>query len=324
MKAVRTSTDRANGPYARCADDDVFPIMTEWMDAQLAADKRMLMTLSTTNLHMDYYFPHEPVPYTELNRPNLYLNALKWTDDVFGQFLDLLATRGLLENSLIVVQGDHGPHLSANGGLRFGPHDSIFKVPLAMRMPNGAFQARVPNSEPFTSIDVLPTVLDALGVNASLIRPYPGRSILRPPTTERYLFTADTPGKTTPCIHAGSMKVAQMAEGVWCACDVVLDPEQLDPMCFEARDGLDSTLDYFPNQQGDDQLDIIQPWAIDHAPLVLKHLAVNHDYWINGGQENLKIGQDYLAQVKLAVAEKTAFVITGGSVPLSEHSVVQP
>ena len=148
--------------------------MTEWMDAQLAAEKRMFMTFSTTNLHMDYYFPYEPVSYTKLSRPNLYLNALKWTDDVFGRFLDLLDTRGLLENSLVIVLGDHGPHLSTNGDLRFGPHDTVFKVPLAMRMPNGAFRARVPNSDPFTSIDVLPTVLDALGVDASLIRPYPG------------------------------------------------------------------------------------------------------------------------------------------------------
>ena len=61
--------------------------------------------MSTINLHMDYYSPGELKSYSKSPKANAYLNALHWTDDVLGRFLELLKKRGLLDDSLIILQG---------------------------------------------------------------------------------------------------------------------------------------------------------------------------------------------------------------------------
>lgn len=74
------------------------------------------------NLHIDYYHKGKTINYTESAMANAYLNSLRWSDEVLGLFLQMLEKRGLLENSLVYVHGDHADHLSRN------PDDVCFRA----------------------------------------------------------------------------------------------------------------------------------------------------------------------------------------------------
>ncbi|KPL11072.1 hypothetical protein AMJ85_04690 [candidate division BRC1 bacterium SM23_51] len=103
---------------------------------------------------------------------NLYDALLRSTDDSVGRILNGLKRAGLYDNSMIVLFSDHGEHLFANG-LRYryrnsnhGNHmwgDGDQHVPLAIKFPHRKHAGQVVKRL-VRSIDVGPTILDALGL----------------------------------------------------------------------------------------------------------------------------------------------------------------
>lgn len=61
---------------------------------------------------IEYYSPGKHLKYSKSPKANAFLNSLRWTDHALGLFLDVLEKRGLLENSLVFLHGDHADHLS--------------------------------------------------------------------------------------------------------------------------------------------------------------------------------------------------------------------
>jgi len=103
---------------------------------------------------------------------NLYDALLRQTDDWLGAVLGSIRRLGLYDNSLIVVFADHGedlfrddhpyPYLTSNHGFHVWGDDS-YRVVLAIKLPNSKNAGRhVPWL--VRSIDIAPTVLDALGL----------------------------------------------------------------------------------------------------------------------------------------------------------------
>lgn len=126
-------------------------------------------------------------PDEELERAvfNRYRNAVHHADRVTGRILDVLAERGLADETLVLVTGDHGEEFLENG--YFG-HTSNFTaeqvaVPLLLRGP-GIEPGRV--SAPTAHVDVAPTLLELLGADRS-DRPLwtVGRSLFDPPQPGR-------------------------------------------------------------------------------------------------------------------------------------------
>jgi len=76
----------------------------------------------------------------------------------------MLKTRGLYEDSVIVVLSDHGDEFYEHGRFNHGHslYDELIRVPLLIRFPGGAFGGRR-IATPVELIDVVPTVLDFLG-----------------------------------------------------------------------------------------------------------------------------------------------------------------
>src|SRR5690606_35975699 len=87
-----------------------------------------------------------------------------------------LRERGLWKNTLIVATADHGEMLGEHGedGHGFFIYEGAVHVPLIVRAPWSLGRRRVPAT--VEHVDVVPTILDALGlpVPAAL----PGRSLL--------------------------------------------------------------------------------------------------------------------------------------------------
>lgn len=95
-----------------------------------------------------------------------YDRSIRYFDDEFSRLLDTLEERGMLEDTLIVLTSDHGESLTENSYyLEHGaaPYQSTAHVPLVFAMP-GFVPAGKLIREPVGLIDLVPTVMDLLGL----------------------------------------------------------------------------------------------------------------------------------------------------------------
>lgn len=101
----------------------------------------------------------DPTPFF-----NRYKTSVHYVDSLVGQVLDAMAAKGELDNTLVIITGDHGQEMNDNR-LNFWGHNSNFtdaqvKVPFALFGP-GIQAAEFPRSpQAFSShVDVAPTLL---------------------------------------------------------------------------------------------------------------------------------------------------------------------
>lgn len=94
-----------------------------------------------------------------------YAAGVSYVDDHVGQLVAYLKRRGLYDRMLIVVVSDHGEHLGEHDlwFTHLEPYQECLHVPLLIKLPNNAFSGRVIDT-PVSTLDVLPTLLDALSV----------------------------------------------------------------------------------------------------------------------------------------------------------------
>ena len=99
-----------------------------------------------------------------------YDAAIRTTDAYIGRLLETLRTSGRLDKTLVVVTSDHGESVGEHGYLQHGPRVdfSVMRVPLLIRFPArlSHCQAGQRVSQLVRSVDVLPTILDTLGLPA--------------------------------------------------------------------------------------------------------------------------------------------------------------
>jgi hypothetical protein len=94
-----------------------------------------------------------------------------------------LRSRHMYDDALIVVTADHGASFTPGERLRSlspATYGEIGYVPLFMKLP-GAREGDV-NTEPMQSVDILPTLLDHLGVESEV--DFDGRSLAGTPATQ--------------------------------------------------------------------------------------------------------------------------------------------
>ncbi len=111
------------------------------------------------------------------NRPvDLYDAALLHVDHTLAEFFESEMGRRLLETSLLVIHGDHGEEFGEHGGSFHGStlYEEVLHVPLILRWPGQTVGRRVDRLVEL--VDVMPTVLEALGVPPS--QPLQGESLL--------------------------------------------------------------------------------------------------------------------------------------------------
>jgi arylsulfatase A-like enzyme len=111
----------------------------------------------------------------------MYDASVAWADDNLGVVLGMLRDRGLLERSIVVVLADHGEEIFDHGRFMHGQsvHGELTRVPLLFHLPRGA-GAGTRVGATVSLVDLVPTLLDLLGLEAELRDPaLRGRS-LRP------------------------------------------------------------------------------------------------------------------------------------------------
>ena len=107
----------------------------------------------------------------------LYDATVLEADERIGSVIEALRARGLWENTLFIVTSDHGEELGERGGWQHDQsvYEELLHVPLVVRFPEDQF-AGTRVSAPVGLIDVAPTLLEVLGVEAPAA--YRGRSLL--------------------------------------------------------------------------------------------------------------------------------------------------
>jgi arylsulfatase A-like enzyme len=107
---------------------------------------------------------------------DMYDGEIAYTDAQIGRFVQALESRGLMDETIVVVHSDHGEEFWEHGGFEHGHslHRELLQVPLAIvyppKIPAGT---RVPAR--VRTVDVFPTVLDLLGLEPEVAELQKGR-----------------------------------------------------------------------------------------------------------------------------------------------------
>ncbi|MEZ5491561.1 MAG: sulfatase-like hydrolase/transferase [Gammaproteobacteria bacterium] len=175
------------------------------------AQKPFFAFMFFESAHANYYFPEEDIiapdyledfnyltvdVESEIDRiRNRYLNSVHHLDRQLARVYQALEERGLLENTLVVVTGDHGEEFMENG--RWG-HNSTFsqqqiRVPLILHVPGSAPLQR---SKMTSHLDLPATMLKLLGFEGGEKPVSHGQDLLADDYRRAFTVVSDWHGNT--------------------------------------------------------------------------------------------------------------------------------
>jgi arylsulfatase A-like enzyme/Tfp pilus assembly protein PilF len=123
------------------------------------------------------HFPYvPPEPFASRFQAAPYFGEVSAADAAIGPLLQPILDAGAGRATLVVVTGDHGESLGEHGEMTHGlfAYEGTLRVPLIVYQPH-LFGPRTID-EPVRHVDILPTILDALG--APMPSMLDGRSLL--------------------------------------------------------------------------------------------------------------------------------------------------
>jgi len=162
------------------------PVMN-FIDKAVEEDKPFFLWYAPMMPHL----PHNPPKrlldkYTTEDRPveiAKYFAMCDWWDETCGQVLDHLDKKNIADNTVVIYLCDNGwiQQADKGGGAVGGPrgkrsvYDGGTRTPIMIRYP-GQVKAARNKTDLASSIDVVPTILDAVGVETDVN--FPGLSLL--------------------------------------------------------------------------------------------------------------------------------------------------
>jgi arylsulfatase A-like enzyme len=184
-------------PTARVAQTAI-----RWLERQVRAEGRR----DRLFLWVDFFDPHEPwdppEPYRSMYDPDytgqelidpiagpvegymteaevrhtmaLYAGEVSFVDRWLGAVLDAVRALGLYDNTLLMHVSDHGEPFGEHGIIRKARpwnYEELVHVPWIVRHPDGTGAGRRIDAIVQT-VDLMPTVLEALGIRGPLVLPF--------------------------------------------------------------------------------------------------------------------------------------------------------
>jgi arylsulfatase A-like enzyme/Flp pilus assembly protein TadD len=125
----------------------------------------------------DPHFPyHPPEPYASEYATHPYDGEIAFADEQVGRLVRFLKEKGIYQNTVIVLCGDHGESLGEHGEKTHGffIYNATMHVPLIIRVPENVKAHTV--DDPVSLVDLMPTMLGVLGLE--IPSQVQGRSLL--------------------------------------------------------------------------------------------------------------------------------------------------
>ncbi|PKY06103.1 alkaline phosphatase-like protein [Aspergillus campestris IBT 28561] len=229
----------------------------EAIDAAEHNHRRLFLTHLTGTTHHPWRMPNNT--YEELtgtngpvnNDLNRYLNTIGFADDWLAEILDILEEKGVANETLVVLAGDHGLSLPNDGGVTpyDNPHVGSFQVPIVLAHPH---LPPVEISTPVISDQIVPSILDLLIESGSVGPPaakraardlrgqYEGQSLIRSlvpeqDTRQHWQFSVMNTGGSWLAVRSAARPqfrlVIPLVDDVeWRFSDLDRDPDERDPV----------------------------------------------------------------------------------------------
>jgi lipoteichoic acid synthase len=193
------------------------------------------------------YGPEFRVMPDEQNLYHRYLNNLRVLDTALEIISDSLKQKGLWDRTVLVLVGDHGEAFGQHGFATHAndTHDEQVHVPWIVRVP-GAPARKV--GELTSHVDVVPTLLDLLHVDADLTR-LQGESLIDEVSERRYVFFIGNE-ETANSVSREGVKVQHIYRGDRCrAFELGRDPEERSELSCDLYPEQDQALADFAAHQ---------------------------------------------------------------------------
>ena len=114
----------------------------------------------------DAHTPYDPPePFKSRYPGHPYVGEIAFVDSQVGRLIDWLEAHHRLDRTIVVVMGDHGESLGDHGEAAHGffIYQSTIRVPFVIRAPFALTRGRRV-ADVVRSVDVMPTILDLLGL----------------------------------------------------------------------------------------------------------------------------------------------------------------
>lgn len=155
--------DKASNSYASRGAPETVDAALAWLDAR-DTSRPFFCWLHLFDAHVPW---PDQSPFMPVARGNPYLAQVALMDRQIGRLVARLEEQKGLEDTLILVVGDHGESLGERGEASHGAHcyEATIQVPFLIRHPDGR-RAGERSEENVSVVDVFATVCEALDVAA--------------------------------------------------------------------------------------------------------------------------------------------------------------
>ncbi|RDW79111.1 sulfatase domain protein [Aspergillus mulundensis] len=255
--------------YYGYPDVELKEYIRDAFDAAEANNTRLFLAHLTGTTHHPWGMPDDkyenimgPSFKGKNNDMNKYLNTIGFADRWLAQIIEILEEKGVRNETLLVMAGDHGLSLPNDGGITpyHNPHIGSFHVPIVLAHPN---LPSIEIKDPVISLQLVPTIIDLLIESSSLgpqstqaardIRGlYEGQSLIRPLFQEAngmqdWQFSVMNPGGSWLAVRSAARPQWRIAIPLiddleWRFTDIEKDPQEEHPLTsfsfFDLMDAL--------------------------------------------------------------------------------------
>jgi membrane-anchored protein YejM (alkaline phosphatase superfamily) len=175
-----------------------------------------------------------------------YYNNLNLLDHMIKRIYDHLQTHGQLERTILVILGDHGQafgqhHPDNFMHYRYSYNENL-EAPVVLHQPT-LFRPRAFET-PTSHVDLLPTLLDAMGISYSPTL-FDGQSLFERPLRRKPIYVYGYE-ESISSLDTDLIKVQYSLKKKKCwAFDLSRDPDEKNPLdCSEYQDHLEGLRDF--------------------------------------------------------------------------------
>jgi lipoteichoic acid synthase len=218
--------------YFGLEDRALLSPVNEWLDETSGGGDPFLLVVMTNTTHHEYGVPsHWPqVQFKPDAREDeaRYLNAIAYSDDFVRRLYSDLQRKNLMDNSILIVMGDHGQAFGEHGADAMHSYtlfQNTMHVPMLIHAPS-LFAEPIRIHGPRQQIDFIPTIVDLAGWQLENVE-LPGVPLSSPPDPDRTIyFSSSTERMSAAILRSGRKFIYHFGRQPMEVYDIKADPAE--------------------------------------------------------------------------------------------------